>query len=337
MRAVVLGGSGYAGGELLRLIATHPHLKFVAASGEGAAGEPVGNRLGELALSYAGTAFVTHDEAAATAADVVFLALPHGHSARYAPGLAAAGRVVVDLGADFRLTSAQEYARWYGAAHEAPEWLGRFVYALVERHRAELAGATLLAVPGCYPTAAALALGPFLDAGWIKRDGIIVNALSGTSGAGRGLRDDLSFSELHGNARAYGLLHHRHTVEMAQELSASLLFTPHLVPMSRGLLVTAYGATTSPRRTEDAVTLLRAAYRQDPFVNVTSAPPTVKAVVGSNVATVSAAVDERTGWLVAMAAIDNLGKGAAGQAIQALNVAMGWAETSGLAMAGIAP
>jgi N-acetyl-gamma-glutamyl-phosphate reductase len=254
------------------------------------------------------------------------------------PGLLERGVQVVDLGADFRLRSAPEYAQWYGHEHCAQHLLSLSVYGLVERHRDELKGASFIAVPGCYPTASALALGPFLDEDIIARDQIIVNALSGVSGAGRATSDRLHFPRLAGNAEAYGLLTHRHTPEMQQELGATLLFTPHLVPISRGMLVSAYGRVMSPSfNTADAMALLKSTYADDPFVLVTDEPPTLKDPLGSNLCFVSARVDERTGWLLAMSSLDNLGKGAAGQAIQAWNVATGRDETRGLPLAGVTP
>jgi N-acetyl-gamma-glutamyl-phosphate reductase len=270
--------------------------------------------------------------------DVVFVALPHGHSQKLVPQLLERHVSVVDLGADFRLKDKEHYHQWYGSPHAAPELLSTSVYGLVERHRKELVGATLIAVPGCYPTASILALGPFLDAELIERHGIVVNALSGTSGAGRAVSERLHFSRLAGNAEAYGLLSHRHTPEIQQELDAELLFTPHLVATSRGMLVTAYGRLTdSSLTTESALTLLRTTYADDPFVVVTDDPPTLKDPVGSNLCFVSARVDSRTGWLIAMSSIDNLIKGAAGQALQAWNVASGRDETLGLPLTGVTP
>jgi N-acetyl-gamma-glutamyl-phosphate reductase len=244
---------------------------------------------------------------------------------------------VVDLGADYRLKNPEDYSTWYQKEHSSPQLLEESVYGLVERHRPQLKGARLIAVPGCYPTATALALGPFLDADLLEREGIVVNALSGVSGAGRAVTERLQFSRLAGNAEAYGLLTHRHTPEMQQELGASLLFTPHLVPVARGMLVTAYARVTSAFTTDDALSLLAETYARDPFVVVTQEPPTLKDPLGSNLCFVSARVDERTGWLIALSSLDNLGKGAAGPAIQAWNVATGRDETLGLALAGVSP
>jgi N-acetyl-gamma-glutamyl-phosphate reductase len=337
MRAAVLGASGYAGTELLRLMQSHGELDVIFAGAESAAGSRIGEYVPSLAAAYATATFSAHEEVFTTDAEVVFCALPHGKSQSFVRRLRSEGRFVVDLGADFRLKSPADYEQWYHEAHEAPELIEHAVYALVERHRSELPGANLLAVPGCFPTATALALGPFVDEGWVQRSGIVVNALSGTSGAGRATSDRLHFSRLHANAEAYGLLNHRHTVEMQQELGVTLLFTPHLVPLSRGMLVTAYAPLVGAHSSAEARELLRDTYRNDPYLVVSDSAPTLKDPLGSNLCFVSAQIDERTGWLVAMSSLDNLTKGAAGQAIQAFNLAQGWPETLGLASVGVSP
>jgi N-acetyl-gamma-glutamyl-phosphate reductase len=308
------------------------------ATGETNAGKKIAAHVPALAAAYPSMVFATTNDVLTSDVDVVFVALPHGQSQKLVPHLLERHASVVDLGADFRLKDKDDYLTWYGDAHVAPELLSSSVYGLVERHRKELVGAKLIAVPGCYPTASILALGPFLDADLIERRGIVVNALSGTSGAGRAMSDRLHFSRLSGNAEAYGLLSHRHTPEIQQELDAELLFTPHLVPTSRGMLVTAYGRVADPSlTTESALALLRETYRDDPFVVVTDEPPTLKDPVGSNLCFVSGRVDLRTGWLIVMSSIDNLIKGAAGQAVQAWNVANGRDETLGLPLSGVTP
>lgn len=338
MRVGIVGATGYAGSELLRLLAGHGDLEVVVATGESNAHKRVAEHVPALAALYPTMVYASTSVLAETELDVAFLALPHGQSQTLVPALLARGVQTVDLGADFRLKSAHDYATWYGGAHRSPELLATSVYGLVERHRRELAGAALIAVPGCYPTASALALGPFLDAGLIESTGIVVNALSGVSGAGRGASERLQFARLAGNAEAYGLLSHRHTIEIQQELDAELLFTPHLVPVSRGMLVTAYGRVrASSFTTADALGALREAYANDPFVVVVDEPPMLKDPLGSNLCFVSARVDPRTGWLVAMSSLDNLIKGAAGQAIQAWNVATGRDETMGLPLSGVTP
>jgi N-acetyl-gamma-glutamyl-phosphate reductase len=337
MKIGVMGATGYAGAELLRLASVHPDLDVVVATGSSSVGLSVAASVPGLAASYpelvvdAPERIFDHDLGA------VFLCLPHGESQSYVPELRRRGVQVIDLGADFRLKNALDYPAWYGHEHGASELLATSVYGLVERHRKELVGAALIAVPGCYPTASALALGPFVDEGVIARDGIVINALSGASGAGRATNERLHFSRLAGNAEAYGLLRHRHTPEIQQELGATVLFTPHLLPVSRGMLITAYGRVTSSISSEDAIAMLRAAYASDPFIVVTDEPPTLKDPLGSNLCFVSARVDERTGWLVAMSSLDNLTKGAAGQAIQAWNVSTGRDETLGLPLSGVSP
>ena len=338
MRVGVMGATGYAGSEVLRLAASHPDLDVVVASGSSSAGKRIAEHTPALAAAYPTLMVESSERVLDGDLDVVFLALPHGESQAFVPRLLERGVQVVDLGADFRLRDAEEYARWYGHEHKAKGLLVDAVYGLVERHRDELRSATLIAVPGCYPTASALALGPFCDHGLVERENIVVNALSGASGAGRATNDRLHFSRLAGNAEAYGLLTHRHTPEMQQEIGATLLFTPHLVPVSRGMLVSAYARVASTSfTTTDALNLLRSTYAEDPFVVVVDDAPTLKDPLGSNLCFVSARVDERTGWLLAMSSLDNLTKGAAGQAVQAWNVATGRDETLGLPLVGLTP
>jgi len=337
MRIAIVGASGYAGLELLRLLSTHPEATIVTVTGESSAGKRVATHTPALAglvgdLTFAPTSAV-HD----TDVDTVFLALPHGQSQSLVPALRERGVAVVDLGADFRLRNAEDYVTWYGEEHHAPHFLDEAVYGLVERHRTELVSAGLVAVPGCYPTATSLAMGPFVDAGLVDRHSLVVNALSGVSGAGRSPSERLHFPRMMGNAEAYGLTSHRHTVEMQREMGATVLFTPHLIPVSRGMLVTAYARTTSDLTTASALAHLRATYANDPCVVVVDEPPALKDAVGSNLCFVSARVDERTGWLVGLSAIDNLVKGAAGQAIQAWNVVNGFGETTGLPLTGVTP
>ncbi|HTT59607.1 MAG TPA: N-acetyl-gamma-glutamyl-phosphate reductase [Acidimicrobiales bacterium] len=337
MRVGVMGATGYAGGELLRLCASHPDLNVLVATGVNTAGKSIAQRIPSLAGAYPDLVVDPPSAIFDVELDVVFLCLPHGESQEFVPSLLERHVQVVDLGADYRLRDARLYPTWYGHEHSSAHLLGEAVYALVERHREELKGAHLLAVPGCYPTAAALALGPFVDANVIERHNLVVDALSGVSGAGRTLSERLQFSRLAGNAEAYGLLTHRHTPEMEQEIGASVLFTPHLVPVARGMLVTAYARLNASLSGDDALALLRESYALDPCVVVIDEPPTLKDPLGSNVCFVSARVDERTGWLVAMSSIDNLTKGAAGQAIQAWNVATGRDEVLGLPLAGVSP
>jgi N-acetyl-gamma-glutamyl-phosphate reductase len=331
IRAAVLGASGYVGGELMRLLAGHPAIEVALAFGASAAGKPVAELHPHLALAYPGN-FEAWDPALLDGCDLVFAALPHGGSQKLVDAIG--GRKFVDLGADFRLDTAQDYEDWYGEKHERPELLSSFVYGLPEFRRADIASASRVAAPGCYPTAANLALKPLVDAGVIETQGIVVDAASGVSGAGRIPSHGTNFCAVDGNYKAYGLLGHRHTAEMQMVTGAEVIFTPHLAPMSRGILATCYARATSPC---DPLTILRATYAAEPFVFVGEAPPETKWATGSNAAFLTARFDPRTNMVVAIAAIDNLGKGAAGQMIQCANLMLGLEETAGLSTMGVYP
>ncbi len=340
MKAGIIGGSGYTGVELLRLLAGHPDIEVATVTAHSRAGQPVGEYTPSLAAAYPGMVYEAAGPNTLDGLDLVFCALPHGESQRIVPALRDRVGVVVDLAADFRLRDPALYPTWYGEAHEAPELLDQAVYGLPELFREPLAGATLIASAGCYPTAAGLALAPLVRAGLIEASGIIVDAASGTSGAGRAATDSLHFGTVDENFVAYGLLTHRHTPEMQQILGAEVLFTPHLAPMVRGILATCYARPAAGARTlstADVLDALHDAYDHEPFVVVTDAPPSTKATSGSNCAHVTARVDERTGWVLALCALDNLVKGAAGQAVQCANAALGLPETTGLPTAGLYP
>jgi N-acetyl-gamma-glutamyl-phosphate reductase len=349
MKAGIIGGSGYTGVELLRLLAGHPDIEVATVTAHSRAGQLVGEYTPSLAAAYPGMVYEAADPdtfkgpTSLDGLDLVFCALPHGESQRIVPALRDRVGVIVDLAADFRLRDPDLYPTWYGEAHEAPALLDHAVYGLPELFRPSLAGATLIASAGCYPTAAGLALAPLVRAGLIEPHGIIVDAASGTSGAGRAATDSLHFGTVDENFVAYGLLTHRHTPEMQQILGAEVLFTPHLAPMVRGILATCYARPAAPTEgaraltTADVMDALHAAYDHEPFVVVTDAPPSTKATSGSNCAHVTARVDERTGWVLALCALDNLVKGAAGQAVQCANAALGLPETTGLPTAGLYP
>jgi N-acetyl-gamma-glutamyl-phosphate reductase len=349
MKAGIIGGSGYTGVELLRLLAGHPDIEVATVTAHARAGQLVGEYTSSLAAAYPGMVYEAADPDtlkgpnSLDGLDLVFCALPHGESQRIVPALRERVGVIVDLAADFRLRDPALYPTWYGESHEAPALLDQAVYGLPELFRQPLEGATLIASAGCYPTAAGLALAPLVRAGLVEPNGIIVNAASGTSGAGRAATDALHFGTVDENFVAYGLLTHRHTPEIQQILGAEVLFTPHLAPMVRGILTTCY-ARPAPLAdgaraltTADVMGALHAAYDHEPFVVVTDAPPSTKATSGSNCAHVTARVDERTGWVLALCALDNLIKGAAGQAVQCANVALGLPETTGLPTAGLYP
>jgi N-acetyl-gamma-glutamyl-phosphate reductase len=330
----VLGASGFVGGELLRLLAAHPDLEVVVATGDRQAGRPVTAVHPHLAGCYRDLTLGATDAGIADGLDVVFTALPHSASSSLVPSLLERVGLVVDLAADFRLKDPAAYPIWYANDHPAPELLAEAVHGIPELFGAELPGARLVAAAGCYVTAASLALAPLVRAGVVERSGVVVDAASGVSGAGRELRESTHFNTVDEDFVAYGLLSHRHTPEIEQATGASVLFTPHLAPMNRGILATCYARVVG---SPDPLAVLAEAYADSPFVLVSERSPSTKFVLGSNMAHLTARVDRRTGWVIAIAAIDNLVKGAAGQAIQCANVALGLPETDGLPLAGVWP
>jgi N-acetyl-gamma-glutamyl-phosphate reductase len=334
--AAIIGASGYTGAELLRLIAQHPDLTVSVVTGDSQAGEKVADLYPGLAAAYPSAVYETYDPAMADGVDAVFLALPHGLTQDVAPDLLGKAKVLVDLSADFRV-DADAYETWYGAQHRAPDLLDRFVTGLPELHRAEITGADAVAAPGCYPTAAILALHPLVHGGLVERDGIIVDAASGVSGAGRPPKANTTFCTVDEDFTAYGLDGHRHVAEIDAALDATVLFTPHLAPMNRGILATCYARASGPTDTAALLAALHDAYADEPFVVVSQRPPSTKATLGSNCVHITARHDARTGHVVVVAAIDNLVKGASGQALQCANVALGLEETAGLPLVGVTP
>ncbi len=346
LSAGIVGASGYMGAELLRLLAGHPEIDVVYASGESNAGARIADLYPSLTSAYGDRTLAAFDAEAVAGLDVVFCALPHGESQKQMAAITAAARHVVDVGADFRLP-ADVYEQWYGEAHQAPELLDEFSYGMVELYRADITGRPHVANPGCYPTASSIALAPFMSAGWIEPTGIVVNAMSGVSGRGRGLSTISLYSEANENAMAYGLMTHRHTAEIEQALThvappagapVQVLFTPHLVPMNRGIVATCTARpAVSGLTTARLLDRLREAWAGEPFVIVGENPPQAKAALASNAVHVTARYDARTGTVLALAAEDNLVKGGSGQAVQNANLLLGLPETCGLSAIGIMP
>ncbi len=354
VRVAIVGASGYTGGELCRLLLGHPRVALTVAMARRAAGP----RLDEVFPHLRGLLTLPVEafdaDAVATRADVAFAALPHGESAPVVAALRARGVITLDLSADFRLHDAASWVAWYGSAehphHPAAELLASAVYGVPELHRAALRGAGLVAVPGCYPTASILAIAPLLAAGLVSPDGLVIDAKSGASGAGRtpGLATHLP--EAAEGVRPYKVGGtHRHTAEIEQELAlaagratadVAVTFTPHLLPMTRGILSCVYAAPTDPSRPSAAYReALGAAYAGEPFIDVLSegALPDTSHVRGSNRVHVQAIYDRRARRVLAIAALDNLVKGASGQAVQCLNAVKGWPETLGLGAAPMFP
>lgn len=335
----IIGASGFTGAELLRICANHPHFEVKYATGDSQAGTLARTLYPSLAAMYPNLVFEEFELAKATACDVLFLGLPHEASLELVPELVGKVRLVVDLSAAFRLTDVSQYPKWYGFTHTHPELVASAVYGLPELHREELKSAKLIATPGCYVTAASLALAPLVKAGAIHPQGVIVDAASGVSGAGRAPKHTNSFNTVDEDFTAYGLLDHRHTPEIEQVTGAQILFTPHLAPMNRGILATCYARPTSGQSptTASLLAILARAYANEPFVVVGQNSPSTKATLGTNVTHITARFDERTGYVMVLSALDNLAKGASGGAVQAANVALGLNEQDGLAMVGMYP
>lgn len=338
LRAAICGASGYTGAELLRILRGHPNVRVTALTSEKSAGKTPGdiyphlNGLTELAYEP------LNKERLAKKADVFFLALPHGASQEAVNYFFRAGKKVIDLSADFRLRDPLVYEQWYKTPHVFKWTLKRAVYGLPEIYRLKIKGASLVANPGCYPTGALLGLYPALKDGYIDASSIVIDSKSGVSGAGRKADLALSFCEVNGGFRAYGVGTHRHTPEIEQEISAiarkklTVDFTPHLLPIDRGILTTIYAKLVKQTATAEVLAAYKTHYGKEPFVRVLreGAFPDLKAVKGSNFCDIGIKVNERTGRLVIVTAIDNLVKGAAGQAVQNMNVMVGLDEKTAL-------
>ncbi len=331
----IVGASGYSGQELIRLLLRHPHVEITQFTSRQYAGKAVA----EVFPRFRGQidANFVEPSVGRIEGDVVFLALPHGVAAEFVPGLMKKGLKVLDLSADFRLKSAAVYKEFYEHDHPAPELLQQSVYGLPELHRNEIRKAQLVACPGCYPTSIILGVLPVLK----QAKNIVVSSMSGVSGAGRKVADEYLFTECNESARAYGIPKHRHLSEIEQELGATISFTPHLIPLNRGIISTIYMdvvVAPVPGRTGGGAAvdggyyteIYRDFYRNEKFVRVTDALPDTKNVEMTNFCDISVRLDARTNRLIAVSAIDNLTKGAAGQAIQCMNLLCGYEETTGL-------
>jgi N-acetyl-gamma-glutamyl-phosphate reductase len=344
----IIGASGFTGAELLRLCAQHPHFDVKLATGDSQAGTRIADLYPSLAGAYGDTGFASfdpRDPGVVDGLDVVFLGLPHGASQDVVPSLVGRVGAIVDLAADFRLTDPALYPKWYGSAHTQPDLLDEFAFGLPELFREQIVGADKVAAPGCYVTTATLALAPLLQAGLVEPTGIVVDAASGASGAGRPPKPNTTFCAVDEDFTAYGLLTHRHTPEIEQALTdasggdqqVQVLFTPHLAPMNRGILATCYARPTSSVTSDELLDALDQAWKDEPFVVPSRRSPSTKATLGSNAVHVTALADERTGWVVAIAALDNLVKGASGQAVQCANLVAGLPEGAGLTAVGVYP
>jgi N-acetyl-gamma-glutamyl-phosphate reductase len=341
IRVAVAGASGYMGAELLRLLLRHPNVTLAGVTSDRLAGEPLAKAFPHLRGLTDVTFHALEAEWLASAADVVFLALPHMESQKIVPVLRRRRVKAIDLSADYRLRNADDYTVWYKAPHTDPEGLAEAVYGLPELHRKAIVSAGLVASPGCYPVGAILAIAPLLKGGVGRAEGIVIDGKSGVSGAGaqgRNVDPMYLYTEANENVQAYGIATHRHTPEIEQELSAlagepvRVSFTPHLLPLNRGLFTTASVPLTGALATADLVAVYRDFYAGEPFVRVLGAGerPTTRAVVGSNFCDVTVVADPRTRRAVCVSAIDNLGKGGSANGVQVLNLLCGWNERTGL-------
>ena len=340
-KVAIIGASGYSGEVLVQLLLNHPHAELVAVTSRQNAGQTLAQVFPKFASHLKSKTFRFSEPDAkslAKQADVIFLALPHGVAAEYALPLLNAGCVVIDLSADFRLKSAEVYKEFYAHDHPAPELLKKSVYGLPEIHREQIKKSSLSASPGCYPTSILLPVIPLLKSGLVKPTGIIAASLSGVSGSGRKAETDYLFCECNESMRPYGVPKHRHLSEIEQELSlaakiqVTIQFTPHLIPVNRGILTTLYLEPTEKTSAEKISACYAKAYGDEPFVRLLDGKnlPDTKNVTGTNVIEIAWRLDSRTGRLIAMSAEDNLVKGASGQAVQSMNIRCGFPETAGL-------
>jgi N-acetyl-gamma-glutamyl-phosphate reductase len=343
-RIGIIGATGYTGSELVRLLLNHPRAKIATITSESRAGERFSDVhpqfLGLCDVELTRIEDVDHDRL-----ELVFLALPHGVSMDYVRRFSGKHYRIIDLSGDFRLTSVQSYSDWYGQQHTFPEGIDRAVFGLPEYYRRDIREAHLVANPGCYPTASILTVAPLLIAGLIDSSSIIIDAKSGVTGAGIKPKAATHFANVNDNFTAYELSTHRHTIEIQQQLGAigslstDILFTPHLLPVDRGILATTYMKPAADTEiTQEIVDEAYAkSYQNEPFIRYRAEPPCIKDVRGTNLCDMHAHYDERTNTIIAIGVIDNLIKGAAGQAVQNMNIMMGWEESEGLHQVPIRP
>lgn len=335
----IIGASGYTGAELIRILLGHPHVSLKILTGDSSAGKDIGEVYPHLRFKGL-PKLISHEQADFSGIDLVFCCLPHGTTQQVISKLPKHLKII-DLSADFRLSDIASYAQWYGHAHQAADLQKEAVYGLTEHAREQVKNARLVANPGCYPTSAALPLIPLLKAGAIEKTGIIIDAKSGVTGAGRSVRQSNLFTEIDGGISAYGIANHRHMPEIEQSLGSGITvtFTPHLMPMNRGILSTIYVKLAGKNTAADLRAILEKTYKGEAFVHIApeGVMPSTHQVRGTNDCVIGVFADRIPGQAILVSVIDNLVKGASGQAVQNMNVMYGWPETNGLQMSAVFP
>lgn len=334
----IIGSTGYAGAELVRLLMNHPEAEIIWYGSRSYVDSRYADVYGNFFEIVEDSCLDDDMDTLAERADVIFTATPQGFCAPKVTESLLARTKLIDLSADFRIKDPVRYEEWYGIHHASPQFLEEAVYGLPERHRKEIAAARLVANPGCFPTCSVLTVAPLIDAGLIDPNSVIIDAKSGTTGAGRGAKLQNLYCEVNESVKPYGVTIHRHTPEIEDQLSEAaghpviVQFTPHLIPMNRGILVTAYAPLREGVSEEDVCAAYEKAYKDEPFVRVLPSDrvPETRWVYGSNYADVGFRIDKRTHRIIMMGAIDNIGKGAAGQAVQNMNILFGIPERTGL-------
>lgn len=335
IKAAVIGATGFTGSELIRLLLGHPEVELSAVTSESKAGRSLTDEYPDL-VGFTDLKLIQSDDLNINELDVLFLALPHRISMNFVKRWIDEDVVIIDLSGDFRLSNAGTYEQWYDTSHVLPELVPEVPYGLPELNRQSMSNSKIVASPGCYPTATILALAPLVQSEIIDIGSIIIDAKSGLTGAGAGNSNTTHFSSVNDNFKAYGLMHHRHTIEIEEVLGGLctskpvVQFTPHLLPVDRGILSTCYANARGSTEELDVQSLYREFYKEEPFIRVCDQAPTLKQVRGTNLCDIYPTFDSRTGRFIVISVIDNLMKGAAGQAVQSMNIVFSLDETSGL-------
>ena len=341
-QTAIVGATGFTGIELTRILSQHPRVELAALTSESKAGQDYASLFPQF-RGLLNQTLISYEDLNPSTLDIVFLALPHRVSMSWVKAHLDWDIPIIDLSGDFRLDDAESYKEWYDKTHVLPDRVGEAAYGLPELHEEAIAKADLIANPGCFPTASILPLAPLMEAGWVDPNMCIIDAKTGVTGAGAKSKPVNHFSSVHDNFKAYGVKTHRHSIEIQQQLNRvgktefSIQFTPHLLPIDRGILSTCYTRPTQSVSDEKLYDLYRDFYQNQPFIRLVDQPPSLKQVRSSNFCDIYLTFDERTGHVISMGAIDNLVKGAAGQAVHNMNLRLGLSPTDGLQIVPLQP